>query len=172
MPLRSFFYFCEFPVSLDSIHLRSGDGPDGRRQIGGTPAGGGGGTTGHPANHGTGPPPSRPDEGLGSGLGRTIATIAFTQNARLDGWRSAPSRRRRKSRYVLSSPKEAMNRRTAGLVLPLPVTGSTQLQPSTTNADEHGLCAAIHTMATRTEHGRRMCQLRRHPGRSERVAGR
>jgi hypothetical protein len=41
---------CELPLRRHSIHLRSGDGPEGRRQIGGIPAGGGSGTTGHPAN--------------------------------------------------------------------------------------------------------------------------
>ena len=47
-----------------SLHSRFGDAPDGRRQIGSTPAGGDAGSTGRLANHGSYRPFYCPDEAL------------------------------------------------------------------------------------------------------------
>ncbi len=55
------------PLEPRSIHSRFGDGLDGRRQIGSTPAGGGAGTTRASCEAAQPPPITLPDEGLDAG---------------------------------------------------------------------------------------------------------
>jgi hypothetical protein len=82
---QNLFIVRAIPSELCSIHSRSGDGLDGRRRIGSTPAGGGVGTPRASRELRLPSLPCRPDEALDDQLDRTTARVALIASDRIRG---------------------------------------------------------------------------------------